>query len=498
MIEAVLAWLALAGVAAGVLLAYRARRIGVAVGLLFAAASFSRITAPLGPYSVRLEQPALIVLIGLVLVGQRGSIRRVVTGHPWLIAAAGLYLAANLVSSALYAPRPLDSLRIAGWLGLSMVGGLAVAALAARTPQIGRAVPGWIVGAASIQVGVGLVAVVSEAVFHTTWGVQATDVVLGKTFALSWEANVMAINLAMAVPFLLVPGSGLRLGDGGRLAAAAWLGFGIGLAYSRGGALGLLAAAVLVGGLVAWTARADPLPALRRYLGPVLRVGALAFAAAFLTVGALDVLASRGVGWTSSAVVVGQTPVPHTPGPVVGSPGPSASAVGPGPSPAAGSPAPTAPATPAPTPIFVGTGDTLAVRMNNIGIALRELPRSPLVGLGTDSFQQQHIEPSGRGPAAISNLLVGALYDSGILGLVGLAGFLLGVLHLAWRRGEWAYLMSLLAMVIAYQATDAFRFASNWIVMGLVIGIATHTRSLSGTAALATLGGSGPPREPDQ
>jgi hypothetical protein len=470
MTTAVLVWLVIVALIAGVAIAYRANRIGIVVGLLFAAASFSRVTAPLGPYAVRLEQPALALLIGLVVLRERAVIVRVVAGNRWLVGAAVLYLAANVISSVLFAPRPVDSLRIAGWLGLSMAGGLAVATLVARMPEVARSLPRWIVGAASIQVGVGLVAVVSEAAFKTTWGVQSTDLLLGKTYGLSWEANVLAINLAMALAFVLVPASSLRLSARGRILVTLWLGLGLGLTYSRGGAVGLLAAAVLVGVVVAWTARADPLPALRRFAMPVLQLGMVAFVATFLTAGGLDVLASQGVGWTSRGPSATARPTPgtHTPGPGGGSLEPGAT-----PSPAIPSEAPTA------EPIFVGSGDTVAVRLVNIKIALAELPRSPIVGLGTDSFPQRHVEPSCQCPAAISNLMVGSLYDSGILGFAGLAALFLGVLRVAWRRGEWAYLVSLVAMFIGYQATDAFRFASNWIVMGAVIGLSAQWQTSS-------------------
>lgn len=469
-----LVWFAVVAVTAVVLLAYRANRIGVVVGLLFAVASVSRITAPLGPYSVRPEQPALAALIVLLFLRERHAILRLVAPNRWLFGAGAVYLGANLLSSALFAARPIDSLRIAGWLGLSMTGGLAVAVLVSRMPAVGKSLPGWIVGAASIQVGVGLLAVVSEAVFKTTWGVQSTDVVLGKTYGLSWEANILAINLAMALAFVLVPSSGLRLGGRGRLVLALWLGLGLGLAYSRGGAVGLLVAVVLVAGLVAWTARGDPVPALRRFAAPVVQLGLVAFAAAFLTAGGIDALASQGVGWT--ALTPSPTSMP-TPGTQTPSPGPRASAA-PGPTASAG-PGPTEPAGPSASPIHVGTGDTIAVRVHNIRIALEELPRSPLIGLGTDSFQQRHTEPSCQCPAAVSNLMVGSLYDSGILGFLGLIGLLLAVLYLAWSRGEWAYLVSLTAMLIGYQATDAFRFASNWIVMGAVVGIAAQRQATS-------------------
>lgn len=454
MTTAVLAWLAVVAVTAVVAIAYRANHMDVVVGVLFAAASFSGITAPLGPYSVRLEQPALAMLIGVVVLREQGSLRRIATGHPWILAAAAVYLSANVISSIVYADRPVDSVRIAAWLGLSMVGGLAVASLVVRAPRAAQALPAWIVGAASIQVGVGLVAVLSEALLNTTWGVQVNDVVLGKIYGLSWEANILAINLAMALAFVVVPGSSPSLAPRARLLTAAWLGFGLGLSYSRGGVVGLVAAVVLVGALVARTARSDPLAALRRYLGPVLRPSLLALAAAILTAGALDALASRGVGWTPWTVMIDHqpTPEPHASSPVIASPG---IVIPPG---------------PLPTPRFVGTGDTVAVRLNNMSIALNDLPRSPLIGLGTDSFQQRHIEVSCRCPAHIPNLAVASLHDSGILGFLGLAGFLAAVLALAWRRGEPAYVVTLLAMIVGYQATDAFRFASNWIVMGALLG----------------------------
>jgi hypothetical protein len=468
----ILPWFAVVAIVVAAGLAYRANRIGALVGVLFAAASFSRITAPLGPYAVRLEQPALGLLILIVGIREREFIRNAVARYRWLIAAGALYLAANVISSVLYAARPLDSLRIAGWLGLSMIGGLAIAALVARVPGAAHKLPTWVVGAASIQVAVGLAAVASEALFKTTWGVQAADVVLGKTYGLSWEANVLAINLAMALAFVIVPGASPRLTRIGRVAIGVWLGVGLGLASSRGGMLALLTSVVLVGVLVALTARSKASQLLRRYGSSALGPSVAVSLAVLLTIAGIEALAARGVGWV--AISPSETPVPGqgSSGPIPTSPYTTGTPAG------SGAPATPAPPTPTPTAVFVGTSDTVAVRLENIRLALGEVAGSPLVGLGTDSYQQRHIEPSCRCPAAIANVLVGALYDSGVSGLLGLSVLLLGVLYVAWKHGEWAYLAAFLVMVLGFQATDALRSASNWILMGSALGLASGSPAL--------------------
>ncbi len=71
----------------------------------------------------------------------------------------------------------------------------------------------------------------------------------------------------------------------------------------------------------------------------------------------------------------------------------------------------------------------------------------------------------------ISNLPVATLYEAGIVGAVGLGGFLLLVVMGALRLRAAALLAAILAMLVGYLFTDALRFGLNWIILGLVPGL---------------------------
>jgi hypothetical protein len=313
--------------------------------------------------------------------------------------------------------------------------------------------PRWIVGAACIQTLVGLAAVASQALFGTDWAVQSNDVLLGKTKGLSWEANILAINLAMALTFVILPDA-LSLSRRARILLLGWLAFGLGLAYSRGGVIALGVAVGAVGLALAWAGRHRLHALVRSRLLPIGALSAVALVIAMGTFQAQSTLGRLGFGVTPDTVIIdveiGEVPIPtasETEAP--GSPQPSAS----------------------PRVRYVGTGDTIEVRMRNIRKGLADIDESPLIGLGTDSFRQRHEEQSCKCPAHIANLPFAALYDSGAVGVLGLAGLLASALWAAWRTGRWAYLAALIVMIVGYQVTDAFRFASNWILLGVVFGL---------------------------
>ena len=228
-----LPWLLLAFFTAGSIVAYLKDRPNVVIGLLFVAGSFSAITVPLGGSNLRLEMVAVAVL-AMLLIWQRPKML-VDLAHALRvpIALAGAYLLSNAASSLLMAPVPSESLKIVVWLGLSVASCFVAAALAWRRVRLNLGP--WIVGAAAIQTAVALAAVASEILFETSWGVMARDTLLGKAIGLSWEANILSINVAMALPFLLWVAPDWKLPRAGRIALLIFLSVGLGLAFSRGG-----------------------------------------------------------------------------------------------------------------------------------------------------------------------------------------------------------------------------------------------------------------------
>jgi hypothetical protein len=452
-----IAWVVVVGVAVACVAAYARGRPEITLGLLFAAASFSGLTAPTPLGSVRLEQGALVAMAAILLVRRPGSIVALVRAAPWVALFGLLYLGASVASSILLAAEPAESLKITAWLALSMLG-LVIAAVLVRDAGSDLQLPRWIVGAAAIQVLVGLAAVLSQAFLGTEWGVQTGDVILGKTNGLSWEANILAINLAMALAFVVVPDGLPGVSPRVRIAALLWLALGLGLAYSRGGlvALGVAVGTMALG--LAWLGRRHFGQILRLKLAPLGALGALSLVIALGTIQTQSTLGRMGVGITPGTVITDgddtdDIPIPTARPADPGDPEPSAS----------------------PEIRYVGTGDTLALRLRNIRIGIDEMMRSPLIGLGTDSYRQRHIEPSCRCPAHIANLPAAALYDAGIIGIVGLGGLILTALWATWRMRAWGYLGALVVLIIGYQVTDAFRFASNWVFLGTIIGLWTVT-----------------------
>ena len=107
--------------------------------------------------------------------------------------------------------------------------------------------------------------------------------------------------------------------------------------------------------------------------------------------------------------------------------------------------------------------------------ALGDLPKSPLIGLGANSFGQRHADASqGGAPDHIAILAVAALYESGVLGAAGLGiGFALVLLALfkATRRRPdrgliAAYAGAVVSLLVAYEATNALNFALIWLIAG--------------------------------
>ena len=438
----VIPWaLAVIGTSA-VVVAYRRGDLSAALGITFVMATITRFGIPIAGSTIRFEQPAILILVALILMRDAGSVAVVVRRSLPFIAFAAIYLGAHLLSSALFAPERLESLKIAAWLGVSMLGGAVAAILAYRSAGAIRLAP-WIVGAALLHVGVATAAVASQVLFKTDWGVQHSDVLIGKAYGLALEANLYTILIAMAIPFTMLgpEHGGLSVSRDRRALIIAALAIGLGLGYSRGG-LFAFAAAITALLIVAAIRRPRWKIEWRRIAGTT----AATLIVAVAVIQGQDALARAGARDTDNLILV-DVPAPSS--------DPSAS---PRPSPSA-------------SPEVVGVGDTVAVRLRSIRIALGAFPAQPIIGHGTDSFKDRYREITCRCPMHISNLPVATLYEAGVVGAVGLGGFLLLVVLGAMRLRAAALLAAILAMLVGYLFTDALRFGLNWIILGLVPGL---------------------------
>lgn len=469
--QVIIALAALAALAAG---ATALRYPRVCFGILFLAAAMSRETleTPLG--TMRPEMPAVMAVVVVLLAGGRlGSLRHLPRATLVMCLAFGTYLAVLAISSAFVAPGRSQSLHWVAWLALSMLSGV-VAFVLVRPRPMGAIQPLAFGGAAMGALGIGLAGVFLAVGPDVNPGIQDWNAAVPRVFAAAWEANLYASFLAICAFFALEAVRGPRKLAGLVMLAAVLIGFPLGI--TRGAYLGLLAGAI---------AYVFVRLVIERRPADLFRYGSISTA---LVV----------VGLAASVVMLPNLLHRPPPGPIaVASTGQSSS---PGPSVSAGlspSPSPTAVATPAPTLALPSTPDTLAYRMERVNLAVGELPQSPLIGFGATSFGQRHPDRfNGPGPDYIAVMAIEVIYESGIVGATALAlGFLLLLwsLWIAARRfaaqndmrgsgASAAFIASIVCMLVAYQATSAYQFALNWIIIGAAAALAVSQTSKAGPA----------------
>jgi hypothetical protein len=469
------AWCLTIAVAAGCAWALWRDRPDLALGALFLAASFSGITAPLAGVGIRLEQPAAVAIAGVLAIRHPASVVAVLRAARWPVVLAAVYLVANLVSSALFAPDAVQSLKISLWLAVSLLAGGVAAILIyeTRSQPRDRALVIAIVAAACIHSVVAGLQVIAELGLSSDWGVLRGDAPLAKAYGLAWEPNLLAIDLAAAFVFVIEPRTRQMFRPGVRLAAIVLISAGIALSLSRGGIVALVAGIGVVALSIAAAGRARP---TRSTLRPVVGEALLALAIAVGGYAGLAWLGTQGVGvrstdqaYTDDAPDATLTPVgAASQEPTPAATAQSSAAVEPAASPP--QPAATTPAGSA-TARRSGGSDTVGLRWRNLQIAMAGGLTSPIVGLGTDSFGQRFDEPTCQCPAHIPNQLSATFYESGLIGLVSLIALVALTLVRGWQVPLYAYVAAIVALVVGYQVTDAMRFASNWILIGATIGL---------------------------
>ena len=178
----VAAWLLTILTAVGCVWAVVTGRPGLALGGLFAAASFSGVTAPLGGVGIRLEQPAVIAIAAVLVLRRPRSVIALLRAARWPAALAATYLAANVASALLFAPDTAQSLKICAWLAISLLaaGVAAVLIYDGRGTDRDRELVVFVVAAACLHAAVAGVQVAAELWLTSDWGVLRGDAPLGQ------------------------------------------------------------------------------------------------------------------------------------------------------------------------------------------------------------------------------------------------------------------------------------------------------------------------------
>ena len=458
---------------AGLAAWWATRRPVAAFGVLFVLATLSRWTIELPLGNMRLEQPAiaagLLALLYARRLPDRATLRRLLPiGIAFMV-----YLGALAASSLVHAPDRPESLRMVFWIGLSIAGGFLAFLLLFGQNWGGELRWLRLTGAGHASLGI-LIAVTFFALgpVVVTPPDQAPGM-LGKIYAVSWEANLFG-SLMAALALFVIEGFRSRPRPASAALVVVVL-VGLLTAETRGAYLGLAAGLIAYGGVMVYR-RHRP----RTLLTPgAVVVGALVLGAWLMPVlmqprnqapnHPIDLtVPGWGRQFAIGSYLLPGLPIP--PGPVAGqASGPPATAASPSPS----------QATPALAPPAVF--DTLGFRLDAVTVALEDLKSDPIIGLGANSFDQRHpYSPQANKPDHISILALAAVYESGVVGSAGLAiGFALILLTL-WRasRGSTtgsmaaAYIGSLVSLLVSYQATNAINFSLIWLIAGAGLAMA--------------------------
>lgn len=433
--------LALAGAAVGLGLVALMSALSPrgAVGVVFAASALSGITVATPIGVLRIEQAVVLPALCGVLArwaSDRDRSLPVAGRAPRLLAVFfGLYVLANLGSTLLMATDVASSLRVVLWLSLSFAAYLLTITAAGRYSSVGTLLDN-VVAIGTVAASAALVLYSLAGLGISSFGVQS-DPTSGQLSAKGtlYEANLLGSFAAMTA---ILAASQLVHSPGRRSRRRVLLQLSVAVcsaaayvSFTRAAWLGLAA-----GGLVLLLISRPPSGKAR-----IIAQGGLIFAAAgtfLLASGAGSQLVDRVLS------------------------------------------------------LFTDSTGTIAFRSADFGLALGGIPDHLWLGQGTNSFGQHFLDPTQdyhRG--YLGGLFIAALWDIGLIGLAMLV-FAFATLARKLQRGltsiddaarsQAAGLSAAFVCgLVAYQATNGFWFAYNWILIGFAasipVGLAVHESS---------------------
>ncbi len=414
------------------------------------------ISTALSRYSIEIGvtvRPEHIVAAGLLLgLAARGLFKpRLLVPSPAEVLLAA-WIALSLLSSLLFAPDRLDSVRNIGMFVLAA----SLYVTVRRSLTSPRAVS-WAVGAfLAVSALVGAAAIVARAAYETgaPWGVQMDyQSKMPMVFSTQYEANILGSYLASAAIISLFFVARMPKP---RRAGLVWCALflqvaGLALSVSRGPWLGLFAAMSLL--VLVWKRGYAPLDRKRFFIGSTLIV---LLAVSSLWIPERFLRADRAPGDRPRAAAR-STAARST---------------------AARSTAAKSTAAKSTGADKIGGLMNIRVRLRILDEALGDWRSRPLLGKGSGSFGQKAVLKGGA-KAWIPNLEIRVLHDTGIIGFLLFGAFfaafffpLLRALERIKRGfGSAALVPALLAVVsllVAYQFSDAMILGHVWVLMAIL------------------------------
>ena len=426
-----------------------------ALALLVVASLINRYAVTLGGLHLKPETVA-VPLVGLVVVGELAAHRRLprLTLVDWLL---GAWIVANGLGS-LYAPLRGTSLKLTVQLALLCAGSLAIRQLIRSGVDL-RVALAVMLGGLTVVAAIGVVAYVLYPL-GPNLGIQIDPITHRPTaYATLFEGNLFGSSIMVGWFWWLVA---LLTGTSRRWLAVLGLAIttaGVEVSLARGTWLAI-AVTLLVAGIVLLANRPRSMISLSPHAADL---GLAAFTALVLSAIVLLSPGSLVVQALHRPAVVGNT---TTAGAARGGTVGSQSA----------SPAIIQRATTLSEP---GADATVTQRLEIVRSAVRDWRVHPLTGLGPGSYGESHIDTSHQ-PAWIGILPVRILHDTGILGTVVFLAFgvvlarrwlaALRACAAAWLRAALiAQGLGLIALLIAYTATEGLELLFAWVVLGLLV-----------------------------
>jgi O-antigen ligase len=398
-------------------LAVLVRALNVRVGLvvfLIVTSFIDRFTFPVGGVDIRPEQIAALAAGGFLVVVVQVRDRSILSLRPNKIESLLLaWFALGLVSSLVGAANRGHSVKI---LALLMVSSLALFIprhlLDQRPEDLDRAVR-WLLLAFALESVYAVLAYFLH-IFGPTISLSINRA-HWSAYGTLWEPNVLgAMSAAGAIAWAFL---------GRRYFGRAWIGVavclaGCGVSFARTAWL-----ALIVVFLVALAT-----PARRRLDLRTLGLAALVMLVIVVGILAAEKVGSYAPGYAGGTIKGGTLGDVTNPNDLVG-------------------------------------------RISQIQPVLADIKNRPIFGSGIDSFGERHV--TANGPDYLGNLELSVVNDTGLLGLLVFAAFLLSIVVATWRaRNDPTVLglgATLLVIAITNQSTKTVELMITWLLIGLLL-----------------------------